>query len=123
MLMAARARAGRGAGKVGRDSQRSSIYAPRQQKKRGELRRSNGMSVQESDDPLDDNEIKPVEMELLRVEFSQIKSLDQHEQTFGVRCFLQFIIRNGAKENHEDALPTSGFRSAEWLMTSMHRGV
>lgn len=57
--------------------------------------------------------IKPVKLELLRAEMSQIKSIDQQRQTFGVRVFLQFTLRNGAKDPQ---LIGPGFRSAEWFM-------
>ena len=60
--------------------------------------------------------VEPLELELLRVEMSQIKSIDQQRQTFGVRVFLQFVVRGGARA--DSMLQPSGFRSAEWFMST-----
>ena len=75
-----------------------------------------GGKQREGDDPVTDG-IEPVILELLRVEISQIKSIDQQQQTFGVRVFLQFVIRGGARA--DSPLEPSGFRSAEWFMNTI----
>lgn len=66
---------------------------------------------------------KPLELELLRVEFRQIKAIDQINQTFSLRLWLQFHIKLEPLEEKvraelldglKDKNDTPPFKSARW---------
>jgi len=66
----------------------------------------------------------PLKLELVRVEFRQIKAIDQINQTFSLRTWLQFVIRDGGSNEQlmaglgdDDVKPP--FKSARWYASQL----
>jgi len=66
----------------------------------------------------------PLKLELVRVEFRQIKAINQINQTFSLRTWLQFVIRDGGSNEQlmaglgdDDVKPP--FKSARWYASQL----
>ena len=78
-------------------------------------------------DPAKDEELrggKMLSIEVLRANLLQVRSIDQVNQSFKARVFLQLVVRGGgldpALSSSDEAFPKTGRPSVAWYLKQLH---